>query len=303
MTTTFHRHWRDVPRERLALAELQPGRDRLPGHRQAADQRARRSTAAGAARPAGQAADRPLRLSQPRAQPRRRRRDPVEASRRRRLRHRHGEPRSGGVRGGRRARSGSSASAFYPRSGFIHCRPRPRASVGRAVPGPGDGICSRDAARARGAGRQPHHEGRWRGGRGDAGRGRVEVRRASWPRPRPPSCRWCRISTRSAGCSSPWRSEAFAVTIYARLDDWKRGPPMIRVLLAGFATNPWAPDGSPLRRHRPCRASVPAVASQLRRAQRTPRRTTSRPRRRQHDVHRQMLEAAARRPRSRRRSG
>ncbi|SMD01086.1 GTA TIM-barrel-like domain-containing protein [Primorskyibacter flagellatus] len=34
---------------------------------------------------------------------------------------------------------------------------------------PGDGICSRDAACARGSGRQPHHEGRWRGRSGDTG--------------------------------------------------------------------------------------------------------------------------------------
>ena len=50
--------------ERMALAEFQPSRDRLPGHRQAADQRARARQAAGAARPAGQTADRPFRLSQ-----------------------------------------------------------------------------------------------------------------------------------------------------------------------------------------------------------------------------------------------
>ena len=41
---------------------------------------------------------------------------------------------------------------FYPRSGFHPCRPRPGTPVRRAIPGPGDGICSRGAARARGAG-------------------------------------------------------------------------------------------------------------------------------------------------------
>ena len=164
-------------REHLALAELQPGRDRLPGHRQAADQRTRARQAAGAARPAGQAADRPLRLSQPRAQPRRRRRNPLEAPRRRRLRHRHGEPRPGGLRG-RGARGRIPRLRLLSALGLHPCRSWARAAVGRAVPGPGDCLRGGDAARARGAGRQPHHAGRRRRWRGDArrsrGRGRAE---------------------------------------------------------------------------------------------------------------------------------
>jgi len=81
-------------------AQLLARRDRLPWDRRAARQRTRARQAASAARPVGQAADRPICLSQPGAQPRRWWRHPLEGPRRRRLRHRHDEPRTGGVRGG-----------------------------------------------------------------------------------------------------------------------------------------------------------------------------------------------------------
>ena len=48
--------------------------------------------AAGVARPAGQAADRALRLSEPGAQPYHRRREGLEAHGGDHIRHRHGEP-------------------------------------------------------------------------------------------------------------------------------------------------------------------------------------------------------------------
>ena len=66
---------------------LLAGRDRLPRHRQAAPERACPRQAAGPARPAGQAADRALSLSQSRAQSGRRRRRGVEAPRGHRPRH------------------------------------------------------------------------------------------------------------------------------------------------------------------------------------------------------------------------
>ena len=77
---------------------------------------------------------------------------------------------------------------FYPRSGFIHVDLGPARQWGERFPGTGDGICTRDAARARSAGRQSYHERR-RGGRcgdvGCCGRGG----RAERPKPSPPSCR------------------------------------------------------------------------------------------------------------------
>jgi len=57
------------PRHPLALAQLLPRRNRLPRHRRDQDQHRGPRQAAGSARPAWQAADLALRLSQSRAQP------------------------------------------------------------------------------------------------------------------------------------------------------------------------------------------------------------------------------------------
>jgi hypothetical protein len=189
MTTTFHRHWRDVPESTWrwpnfspaeiacrgtgkllinepALDKLQALRDRLgkplivrsayrsPEHNRAVGGATRSKHLDGAAFDIAMA------------------------------NHEVGflgfgfYPRSGpstspcGVRGGG-ARGRVPRLRLLPALGVHPCRPRARASVGRALPGPGDGICSSgDAARTRSAGRQPHHEGRWRGWRGDAGRSR-----------------------------------------------------------------------------------------------------------------------------------
>ena len=111
MTTDLLRPLARRARKRLALAQFQPGRDRLSRHRQAAGQRSRAGQAAGAARPAGQAADRPFRLSQPRTQPRGRWGNPLEAHGRRGLRHRHVKPRSRSRSRRRHALSASLASA------------------------------------------------------------------------------------------------------------------------------------------------------------------------------------------------
>ena len=122
---------------RLALAELLAGRDRLPRHRQAARQRGRARRPAGAAPSARQAADHPLGLPQPGAQPRRRRREGVEAHGGHRLRRRHGEPRSGGVRGGG-AGDRVQGLRLLPALGLHPHRPRAGAELGRALPEAGD---------------------------------------------------------------------------------------------------------------------------------------------------------------------
>jgi hypothetical protein len=197
----------------------------MPGHRQAADRRARARQAAGAARQAGQAADRPLGLSQPRAQPRRRRCLAVEAPRRRDLRHRHDEPRPRGLRGGGTG-GGSSASAFYPRSGFTHVDLGPARQWGGRFPGRATGFAA-ETPPARSAVRQPHHDGRRSGRCGDAGRGprggraehnllaETETETAILPLvPYLDALRSVFISV-----ALVW----IAVTICARLDDRKRG--------------------------------------------------------------------------------
>ena len=212
MTTTFHRHWRDVPESAWRWPNFSPaeiacrGTGKLLVNETALDKlQALRDRL-------GQAADRPLRLPQPRAQPCRGGRGPVEASRRRRLRHRHGEPRSGGLRGcGARGRI--PRLRLLPAIGVHPCRSRARAAVGRAVPGSGDCLRRRNATSARGFGRQPHHEGRWRGWRGDAGRSRGRDR-AEPLVPYLDTLRWVFIAVALGG---------IAVTIYARLDDWRRG--------------------------------------------------------------------------------
>ena len=120
-------------RQPPGVGELLAGRDRLSRHRQAARQRGGPRQAAGAARSARQAADHPLGLSQPRAQPGCRWGEGVEAPRGHRLRHRHGKPRSGGVRGSR-AGVGFKGFGFYPRSGFMHIDLGPARSWGERFP-------------------------------------------------------------------------------------------------------------------------------------------------------------------------
>ena len=206
MTTTFHRHWRDVPESTWrwpnfspaeiacrgtgkllvnepALDKLQAMRDRpgkplsvrsayrSPEHNRAVGGATRSKHRDGAAFDIAVA-----------------NRDPVAFE---------AEAREVGFLG----------FGFYPRSGIHPYRPRARTAVGRAVPGPGDGLCSRDAARTRSAGREPHHEGRRGGGSCDAG-AQPGSRWPSrcWRKRKAPSFRSCRISIRSAGCSSRRRS-------------------------------------------------------------------------------------------------
>jgi zinc D-Ala-D-Ala carboxypeptidase len=112
---------------------------------------------------------------------------------------------------------------FYPRSGFMHVDLGPARQWGERFPVRATSLRSRDAARARGAGRQPHHEGRWRGRSGDAGRAGVEVAQSVLAEtqsailplvPYLDTLRWVFIAVALVG---------IAVTIYARLDDWRRG--------------------------------------------------------------------------------
>ena len=142
--------------------------------------------------------------------------------RRRGLRHRHVKPRSRCVRGG-----GTRCRLPWLRhlSSFrLHAhRPRPRAVLGRAVPGPRDFLRRGSAARARSAGREPNAERQRRGGCGNVGAAGVEVAQdvlantqsAILPLvPYLDSLRWVFITVALFG---------IAVAIHARIDDWKRG--------------------------------------------------------------------------------
>ena len=62
---------------------------------------------------------------------------------------------------------GFKGFGFYPALGLHAHRSWTCPDLGRAVPEARDPVCSRGAARARGAGREPDPERRWRGGRGD----------------------------------------------------------------------------------------------------------------------------------------
>jgi hypothetical protein len=95
---------------------------------------------------------------------------------------------------------------FYPRSGFMHIDLGPARQWGERFPVRETAFAAEtpparevlaDSRTMKGGGR-----GRCR----DAGRGRRRGGAEVLPRPRPRSCRWCRISTRCAGCSSRWRS-------------------------------------------------------------------------------------------------
>jgi hypothetical protein len=105
---------------------------------------------------------------------------------------------------------------FHPRSGFIHVD-----LVGRMVPGPGDGLRGRDPTRTRSAGRQPYHEGGGAAGVATLGAVGVEVAQSVLAETQTPilppyleTLRWVFIAVALGG---------MVVTIYARLDDWKRG--------------------------------------------------------------------------------
>jgi hypothetical protein len=160
MTDHPLRHWRDVPISPGA-GRTSPRRDRLPRHRQAAGQRGGARRAAGAARPARQAADRPLGLSQPRAQPRRRRRgrsrtwtappstSPWRTTIRRPSRR-------------RRARRASSASASTALGTSCTSTLGPAREWGERFPKAVETAFAVEPARARSPLREPHHEGRRR---------------------------------------------------------------------------------------------------------------------------------------------
>jgi hypothetical protein len=98
--------------------------------------------------------------------------------------------------------------------------------------------------------------------------------------------RWVFIAIALAG---------IAVTIYARLDDWKRGAPMIATLLGGIVASPWM--RAALRYGSIALAIVLFLLSIRRSGERVgriaERLETSEM---TNDVQRQMLEAAARRP-------
>jgi hypothetical protein len=81
----------------------------------------------------------------------RRRGAALEAHGRHGLRHRHGEPRPGGLRGGG-ARGGVPRLRLLPALGLHAYRSRARAGLGRAVPGARGALCRRDP---------PARERRW----------------------------------------------------------------------------------------------------------------------------------------------
>ena len=96
-----------------------------------------------------------------------------------------------------------------PSSGFMHIDLGPARSWGERFPKRRDRLRGRDAAGARGAGREPDAEGR-RGGRRRHGRRRRRRGGAAGAgrRRRARCCRWCPTSTPCAGCSSRSRSAA-----------------------------------------------------------------------------------------------
>ena len=65
MTTTFYDHWRDVPESAWRWPNFSPAEIACRGTGKLLVNDPALDKLAGAARPAGQAADRPLRLSQP----------------------------------------------------------------------------------------------------------------------------------------------------------------------------------------------------------------------------------------------
>ena len=223
MTTTFYDHWRDVPEKAWRWPNFSPAEIACRGTGKLLVNEPALDKLAGAAGPAGQAADRPLCVSQPGTQPRRWWRDAVQAHGRRGLRHRNVEPRSGGIRGGGAGRSGSLGSASIRARGSCmsisaRCGSGVSGSRSGRLPSP------RTRRRARGSGTSRTMK-RWR-------RGRVSRRwaRPGWrvaqsgpdrdPDRHPaagPVSRHAALGVHRGG------ARGIAVTIYARLDDWKRG--------------------------------------------------------------------------------
>ena len=153
-TMTFYTHWRDVPEAAWRWPNFSPAEIACRGTGKLLAQRGRARQAPGAAGPARQAPHRPLGLSQPGAQPRRRRREALEAHGGHRLRHRHGEPRPGGLRGGG-ARGRLPRLRLLSALGLHAHRPRAGAEWGERFPKRATAVRRRDAARAGGAGREP----------------------------------------------------------------------------------------------------------------------------------------------------
>ena len=119
---------------------------------------------------------------------------------------------------------GFQGFGFYPRSGFIHIDLGPARSWGERFPKRATRLRRGDAAGARGAGREPHAEGRRSGRRRHRSAPPVSRwRRRCWRRRRARSCRSCPTSTRCGGLFIAVALAGIAVAIYARLDDWKNG--------------------------------------------------------------------------------
>jgi zinc D-Ala-D-Ala carboxypeptidase len=154
---------------------------------------------------------------------------------------------------------------FYPRSGFMHIDLGPARQWGERFP-----VRATAFAAETPLAREVLADSRTMKGGGAAGVATLGAagarwRRASWPRLKPPSCCSCRISTRSVGCSSP------------SLSGGSRSPSMLASMTGGGGGDdrhlarrdcrqPVDPGGFALRRHHARGALVPAFASAVRRA-------------------------------------
>ena len=112
---------------------------------------------------------------------------------------------------------------FYPRSGFMPCRPRARAVLGRALPAAAGAVRGGDAARARDARPSRTLRGTGAAGAATVGAAGVEVAQEVMAEaqgavlplvPYLDTLRWVLIALALAG---------IAVAVWARLDDWRKG--------------------------------------------------------------------------------
>lgn len=158
----------------------------------------------------------------------------------------------------------------YPRSGFIHVDLGPARQWGERFPVRETAFAEETPPAREILADSCTMKGGGAAGVATLGAAGVEVRRASWRRPNPRSCRWCRISIRSAGCSSSWHS----VTLWSRstpASTTGAGGGGDRHLARRDRHEPVDAGGPALQRRRARRAPVPAFASALRRANGTPR--------------------------------
>ena len=232
MTTTFHRHWRDVPAGTWRWPNFSPAEIACRGTGKLLINEPALRQAAGAARPAGQAADRPLGLSQRRISVR----EMGTTSHNRAVggatRSKHLDGAAFDIAMTNHDPAAFEAAArevgflgfgFYPRSGFMHVDLGPARQWGERFP-----VRVTAFAAETPPAREVLADSRTMKGGGAAGVATLgaagvevaqsvlaETQSAILPLvPYLDTLRWVFIAVALAG---------IAVTVYARLDDWKRG--------------------------------------------------------------------------------